>query len=63
MFFRVWFLMGRVSGLCIMEWVRLIWVNPWELADNRLHSPTPPGCMFRALSEIHARVFWISECG
>ena len=38
-------------------------VNPWELADIRLHSPTPPGCMFRALSEIHARVFWISECG
>ena len=36
-------------------------LGQWELADNRLHSPTPPGCMFRALSEIHARVFWISE--
>ena len=27
------------------------------------HLGEPMGCMFRALSEIHARVFWISECG
>ena len=24
-------------------------MNLWELADIRLHSPTPPGCMFRTL--------------
>ena len=53
----------RVSGLCILGLVRVIWVNPWELVDIRLHSPTPPGCMFRTLSKIHARVLWISECG